>query len=152
VSAVTVDLNRAYARDSMVTEVPLITPKTTVATALKLLREHRVPALPVMMEERLIGLVDEKSLLRFTPSEATTLDVYELREILDRMTVGRLAIPSKVTVRPDDPLDQVAALMVAGDLDVLPVVSNGSFVGLLTRSGLLAAMIGETAATAGSAA
>jgi len=149
---VTVDLNTAYARDSMVTEVPLITPKTTVATALKLLREHGVPALPVMMGEGLIGLVDEKSLLRYTPSEATTLDVYELREILDRMTVGRLAVPSKVTVRPDDPLDQAATLMVRGDLDVLPVVSNGSFVGLLTWNGLLAAMIGDTAATAGPAA
>ncbi|HKV46397.1 MAG TPA: CBS domain-containing protein [bacterium] len=147
-----VDLNSARTRDSMVTEIPLITSKTTVATALKLLREHKVPALPVMAEEGLLGLVDEKALLRLTPSEATTLDVYELREILDRMTVGRLAVPAKVTLRPDDPLDLAAALMVRGDLDVVPVVDDGWFVGLLTWSGLLAAMIGETAAIAGPAA
>ena len=40
------------------------------------------------------GLVDEKELLRYTPSEATTLDVYELHDVLEKMTVGRIACPA----------------------------------------------------------
>jgi CBS domain-containing protein len=43
----TVDLSVLSVRDCMIASPPVITPRTTVATALRLLREHPVPALPV---------------------------------------------------------------------------------------------------------
>ena len=73
-------LATAYVREWMIGSPPVITPRTTIATALRLLREHTLPALPVCEAGRLRGLVSERALLRLTPSEVTTLDVYELRE------------------------------------------------------------------------
>ena len=100
-----IDLNDARVREWMAAAVPAITPRTTIGTALRLLREHRATVLPVLEESRFVGLVDEKALLRFTPSEATTRGVYELREVLDRMTVSRVVerIPG---VAPGAPLDE----------------------------------------------
>ena len=63
-------------RDRMIPSPPTVTPHTTIGTALRLLREHHLPALPVCEGGRIRGVVDERSLLRLTPSEATTLDVY----------------------------------------------------------------------------
>jgi acetoin utilization protein AcuB len=123
---------------------PVITPRTTISTALRLLREHSLPALPVWEEGRLAGLVDEKALLRLTPSEATTLDVYELREVLDKMTVARVITPARGAVTPDTPLDEAATLMLRNTAEVLPVVETGRLVGLLTRASLLRAAVGDS--------
>jgi acetoin utilization protein AcuB len=138
---VIVDLGSALVRDWMI-GAPIVTRRTTVATALRLLREHQVPALPVWENGLLAGLVDEKALLRFTPSEATTLDVYELREALDKMTVARAMTPA-AAVAPDTPLDKAAGLMVKDAAEALPVVETGRVVGLLTRASVLRAAAGE---------
>jgi acetoin utilization protein AcuB len=139
-----VDLGSTLVRDWIVGS-PVITPRTTIATALRLLREHGVPALPVWEEGCLAGLVDERALLRFTPSEATTLDVYELREVLDKMTVARAVTPAAAAVAPDTTLDTAATLMLRNAADVLPVVEDGRLVGLLTQASLLRAAVGGAA-------
>ena len=142
-----VDFNASRVREWMVSSVPVITPRTTVATALRLLREHKVPALPVVAEGRLLGLVDEKELLRYTPSEATTLDVYELHDVLDKMTVGRIACPAHGSVAPDAPLGEAAQLMLRTRSDVVPVVDGGCLLGLMTSASLVAAAAGAPVPT-----
>ncbi len=140
-----VDLGSTLVRDWVVGS-PVITCRTTVATALRLLREHGLPALPVWDDGRLAGLVDERALLRLTPSEATTLDVYELREVLEKMTVARAVTPTAGAVAPDTPLDAAARLMLRNAAEILPVVEAGRLVGLLTRGSLLRAAVGDPAA------
>ncbi len=136
-----VDLGSARISDRMITSVPVITPKTTIATALRLLREHGAPALPVSEGARFLGLVDERALLRLTPSEATTLDIYELRDVLDRMTVARVVTPVRATVTPDAGVDEATVLMLQEGAGVIPVVDGGRFVGLLTWTAVLAIAI-----------
>jgi len=136
------DLRSGDVRSIMVAALPVITPKTTIATALRLMREHGVSTLPVSTDIGLQGLVNEKALLRFTPSEATTLDVYELRDVLDRLTVQRATDAPRAIVAPDAGLDEAAALMLRTGADVIAVMEEGRFVGLVTWCGLLAAAVG----------
>lgn len=136
------DLRSADVRSITVSAIPIITPKTTVATALRLMREHGISTLPVTTDAGLQGLVDEKTLLRFTPSEATTLDVYELREVLDRLTVERATVAPRAVVAPDAGLEEAASLMLRTGADVIAVMEAGRFVGLVTWGGLLAAALG----------
>jgi acetoin utilization protein AcuB len=138
------DLGSARVRHLMTVSVPTITPKTTVATALRLLREHGLAALPVCGEDGLLGLVDEKALLRFTPSEATTLDVYELHDVLDRLTVARATVPAPTTIGPDAGLEEAATAMLRSTAEVIPVVDGERFLGLLTWPSLLAAVVGTS--------
>jgi acetoin utilization protein AcuB len=129
-------------RDWMAAPLPAITRKTGIATALRLLRENGAQALPVFDGARFVGLVDEASLLRFTPSEATTLDVYELREVLDRLTVARATARAEA-VAPDAPLSTAAAAMGRTRTRVLPVMDGDRLVGLLPWTRLLAAAADE---------
>ena len=138
-----VDLSSTVVREWIVGS-PVITSRTSIATALRLLREHGLPALPVWEDACLAGLVDERALLRFTPSEATTLDVYELREVLEKMTVAR-AVTQAVAITPDTPLDEAARLMLRNAAEVLPVMDSGRPVGLLTWRALLRATVGSSA-------
>lgn len=140
-----VDQSTSCVRTWMSPALPLITPRTTIATALRLLREHRVPALPVCDGERFVGLVTEKALLRLTPSEATTLDVYELREVLEKLTVSRAVQAAAASVAPDASLHEAAALMSRTAAEVLPVLDAGRLAGLLHWTAVLAATAGDLA-------
>lgn len=130
-----IDIRTANVRNSTVAS-PVITPRTTVATALRLLREHDLRALPVSDGDRLLGLVRETGLLRLTPSDVTTLDVYELRDVLDRLTVARIVEPVPA-ISADASLEDAGMLMRAGGHDVLPVLEGGRLVGLLPWTALL---------------
>jgi len=135
-------LGSANVRSITLTAVPVITPKTTIATALRLMREHAISTLPVSTDAGLLGVVNEKTLLRYTPSEATTLDVYELHDVLDRLTVERATVAPRAIVTPDEGLEETATLMLRTGADVIPVMEAGRFVGLVTWCGLLAAAVG----------
>jgi acetoin utilization protein AcuB len=130
------DPSSLAARDCLLVSLPTITRQTTVLTAQRLLREHDLTALPVVENGRLLGLVHERNLQRLLPSEATTLDVFELRAALDRLTVARLLLPA-TSVRPDTPLQEVMALMGREALEAVAIVENGCFAGLLTWDRLM---------------
>jgi acetoin utilization protein AcuB len=130
-----IDVHTAGIRDCMVAS-PVITPRTTVSTALRLLREHDLPALPVADGDRFLGLVRETGLLRLTPSDVTTLDVYELRNVLDGLTVSRV-VERTPSLAVSASLEDAATLMRAGRYPVLPVMEGGRFVGLLPWTALL---------------
>ncbi|HLJ60731.1 MAG TPA: CBS domain-containing protein [bacterium] len=133
------DVSKGRVRDWMAAPRPAITPRTTIATALRLLREHGSAALPVLDGAGVVGLVNETALLRFTPSEAVTVDAYELRELLDHVTVSRATTPVSAAVAPDTPLSAAAAAMRLACAPVLPVMDGDRLVGLLPWTQLLAA-------------
>ena len=68
--------------DAMTPGPLTVTPRTSVATALRLARDNGISRLPVVEHGRLIGVVREERLLAFTPSEATTLSRHELHDAL----------------------------------------------------------------------
>ncbi len=130
-----IDIRATSVRNSTVAS-PVITSRTTVATALRLLREHGLNALPVSDGDRLLGLVRETGLLRLTPSDVTTLDVYELRDVLDKMTVARIVEPVP-SIAAAASLEDAGMLMRSGGYDVLPVMEGARLVGLLPWTALL---------------
>jgi acetoin utilization protein AcuB len=130
-----IDVRTPSVRDRMVAS-PVITPRTTVATALRLLREHELPALPVSDGERFVGLVRETALLRLTPSEVTTLDVYELRDVLDGLTVARI-VESTPAIAPKASLEDATMQMRTGRYPALPIVDGTRFIGLLPWTAVL---------------
>jgi acetoin utilization protein AcuB len=136
--------------DRMTVPVPVITPVSSVQGALRLMRDHRLTALPVCEEDRFIGLVSEKDLLDLTPSRATTLSRFEIGALLDKVAITDAMRQPAVLVAPDTPLREAAALMVKHSAEVLCVVENRRLAGVISWMAVLAAAIEEpTLAKAG---
>src|SRR5512146_698190 len=127
--------------DWMTVSMPVITPMSSVQGALRLMRDHRLSALPVCDEDRFIGLVSEKDLLDLTPSRATTLSRFEIGALLDKVTVADATKRPAATVAPDTPLREAAALMVKHAAEVLGVVENLRLAGMISWVTVLAAAI-----------
>ena len=69
-------------RDKMTPDPVSITPQTTIAGALSLMREGDFRRLPVIDRGKLVGIVTDRDLSEVSPSPATSLSIFELNYLL----------------------------------------------------------------------
>lgn len=118
---------------------PVITigPDVSVTEALRLLKNERIRRLPVVQKGKLVGIVSENDLLNASPSKATTLSVWEIPELLEKIKVRDVMSTRVHTVTVDTPLEEAARIMADQKVGGLPVLKDGKMVGIITDSGLL---------------
>ncbi len=118
-----------------------VTADTPVMDAMQRLRDGGYRRLPVVRDGRLIGIVTDRDLKEATPSKATTLSVYELNYLLSKLQVKDVMRTPVITVRADDPIEQAALLMEEHRVSGLPVLEEGTLVGILTITDLMRALV-----------
>jgi acetoin utilization protein AcuB len=128
------------AADAMTPGPLTVTPRTSVAAALRLIRDNRIAHLPVVDRGRIVGVVRPERLLALTPSEATTLSRHELHDVLARLTVERAVEPA-LTLPAATPLAEAARRLLEHGASEALVVEDEHLVGILTHSDLLRALI-----------
>ena len=115
-----------------------VTRDTNLDDALRLMREQNVRRLPVVDKKgQLVGIVSDKDLYLASPSSATTLDMFELRYLLSRLTMNKIMSSPVITVAPSTPLEEAGRIMRDEKIGGLPVVDDdGRLVGIITESDL----------------
>ena len=122
-------------RDRMTARPVTITGDVTVMDAINLMTENDVRHLPVTNRDgRLIGIVSEKELLKAAPSPVTSLNVWEVKEMLHLLTIKKIMSSKLIAIEEDAPLEEAAVAMVANKMDGLPVTRNGVLVGVITET------------------
>jgi acetoin utilization protein AcuB len=118
---------------------PVITvpPDTPMQDALNLMRKEHIRRLPVVDHRgALIGMVSERDLLHASPSDATSLSVWELNYLLSKVTVDKIMTRQVISVTKDTPLEEAARIMADSKVGGLPVTSDGHVVGIITETDL----------------
>jgi len=82
----------------------------------------------------LVGIVTLGDVREASPSDATSLSIFELNYLLARLTVDKIMTRKVITVTPDTPIYEAARLMLEHKIGGLPVVENGRVVGIITES------------------
>lgn len=107
--------------------------ETSLKEALDLVRSSPFRHLPVLDEnDKLVGIVTEKSLVYASPTSSTTLSVFEVDYILSRTKVGQVIQGEVITVEPDLPIEEAARVMIDHRFGCLPVVENDKLVGIIS--------------------
>ena len=120
-------------RDRMTPDPVTITTETSLKEALDLVRSKPFRHLPVMDEDdKLVGIVTEKSLVYASPTPTTTLSVFEVDYILARTKVGQVIQGSVITVPPDLPVEEAARVMIDQRIGCLPVVEDEKLLGIIS--------------------
>jgi CBS domain-containing protein/mannitol/fructose-specific phosphotransferase system IIA component (Ntr-type) len=133
-------------RDLMSTSPRTIAPDTPVRSAVLDMVRAGVGGLPVVDEEnRVVGMLSEKELLRHllshylpraggnSPAPPPASARRTVRDVMTRQVL---------CVAPEQPLAEVASLMLNKDVDRVPVVKHGQLVGFLTRGDIVRKLIG----------
>ena len=128
-------------REWMTPDPQTVNASTPVMEAMQRLREGGFRRLPVVQNGKLIGIVTDRDLKEATPSKATTLSIYELNYLLSKLVVKDVMRSPVITVRVDDPIEQAALLMEEHRISGLPVLDNGTLVGILTITDLMRALV-----------
>jgi CBS domain-containing protein len=123
--------------DVMQAAVITITPKTSLTEAVRLVRHRGIRHLPVVEDDRLVGIVSDRDLKQAMASPATALESHELRYLLDALTVDEIMTRAVVTVGRMFPIEDAARLMVTEKISALPVTERGTLIGIVTETDVL---------------
>jgi len=114
------------------TAVATVEPTATVADLLGRLADHNVGALPVLDGGRLVGIVSERDVVRRLHDDGA--------ELLERR-VSDIMTTDVTTCSPSDKVTDLARVMTTGRFRHLPVVDNGTMVGIVSIGDLVKARI-----------
>jgi acetoin utilization protein AcuB len=118
---------------------PVITvsPKMPMQEAHKLMRDENVRRLPVVDDRgKLVGIVSESDFLHASPSDVSTLSVWEMNYMLSKITVEKIMTREVITTNNDTPIEEAARVMVDTKVGGLPVMRAGELVGIITETDL----------------
>jgi len=119
-----------------------------ILKAWRLMVQYELDDLPVVETGgRLVGVFTERRPLVHAAAKPTWWRVL-FREIhrfasdyrrAFRTTVGDLMVPARISADPATSLETATALVLRFGLDILPVVTNGTLIGVVTRKDMTSA-------------
>jgi CBS domain-containing protein len=121
----------------------VISPTTTLAAAQSLMEQHHVHHLPVVQEDRLIGIVTAGDLRAAQPFKASALSTDAWLASLNGTTIAECMTHNPLTIAADTPVLEAARQMLAHNIGGLPVVKGTRVVGMITRTDLLRLLLAD---------
>ena len=101
------------------------------------MQQEHVRRFPVVDKRgRLVGIVSEKDLLNASPSDATSLSIYEVNYLLGEITVGEIMTQNVICINEGTPLEEAARIMADNKIGGLPVIRGDEVVGIITETDL----------------
>jgi acetoin utilization protein AcuB len=102
-----------------------------------MMKKDKVRRYPVVDKSgKLVGIVTESDLMNASPSEATTLSVWEISALLAKITVERVMTKEVTTVTEDNTIEEAARILADSSIGGLPVLRANKLVGIITESDL----------------
>jgi acetoin utilization protein AcuB len=129
-------------QDWMSSKVISVNHDASIMKASKLMKQNGIQHLPVLKEERLIGIISDRDLKEAQPSDATALDIYELYYLLDELKVNSVMSPNLFTITAEESVEKAAATMLKHNISALPVVNpQGELQGIITKGDVFRAFV-----------
>ncbi|MDV6377518.1 acetoin utilization AcuB family protein [Sporosarcina sp. GW1-11] len=120
-------------QDIMKSDVITLNSTHTIADAVQLMKQKKIRHIPIIENERLIGLVTDRDVKEASPSSISeTLEPSLYETTLDKIMKTDLLIG-----HPRDFVEEAALLFYTYEIGCLPIVSNYQLVGILTKTDLL---------------
>ncbi len=122
-------------------QVVTVQPEMQITKAHQLMAQEKIQQMPVVKNGKLVGLVSERDILKAYPSSVTTLSVWEIASLLEKIKVKDIMVKDVLTVQEKTPIEQAARIMVDHKIGSLPVMRGDDVVGIITESDLFNVML-----------
>lgn len=129
-------------RDFM-TKNPIYTnPKELISNVKSTMDREQITKVPVLDDSgKLIGVITKTDLKKTMPSNATTLDIYELSYLLSKITVEKVMKTHPITIQKDATIEEAAKIMSEKGISSLIVMDGEVLSGILTKTDLFKAVV-----------
>jgi acetoin utilization protein AcuB len=129
-------------RDFMKKEVITVEPKTPIMDALDVMKKNNIRH---TKDGKFSGFVTRGMLRDASPSDATSLSIYELNYLISKMTIEKIMLKKPITISPDLPVEEAIWLGQQHGIGAFPVLEDENLVGIITSSdisGVVASALG----------
>jgi acetoin utilization protein AcuB len=107
--------------------------KTNYSDALRLMKQNNIKHLPIVDDHgNPVGIVTKSGMLRAEPSPVTTLNVFEMSEFLDRITMESIMTSPVLAVDECCSITNAADFMLTNKIASLLVMREGTLAGIVT--------------------
>src|SRR5690606_32466857 len=135
-------LENVKVSDWMTSPVITVETGTPLKTAHEVMKENHIRRLPVLSRGRLVGILTIGDIREASPSDATSLSIWELNYLWDQLKVDQVMTRAVVTVTPDASILDAARLMLEKKISGMPVVgANDEVIGILTESDIFKMLV-----------
>lgn len=122
-------------QDAMSTDIVTLRPGDVLTVADDVMRLGRIRHMPVLdAEGTLVGIVSRRDFLAGALTKVIGIGPDAERIALAELTAEAVMTRDVVTVAPETPLAEAAALMLERKIGCLPVLRDGRLAGILTES------------------
>ena len=114
-----------------------VRPDVSLTEAKSIMDKANIGKLPVLdKNDRLVGIITRKDLAKASPSDATTLDIFEIGYLISKIKVEKIMSKNVVSVQENEVVEEAARIMEDSDIGCLPVLKGDLLVGIITESDL----------------
>lgn len=130
-------------RDWMTSPALSVTPETSLSDARDLMRDKAIRRLPVVDgKQKVVGIVTIGDIREASPSDASSLSVWEMNYLWDKLKVKKVMTKSPASIGADAPLLDVAQIMLDRKIGGVPVVeADGTLCGIITESDIFRMLV-----------
>ncbi|MDK2834225.1 MAG: hypothetical protein PWP63_1312 [Methanolobus sp.] len=139
-------------------DVVVCSPEDTIGDVARLLKQNNISGLPVVDDDKVVGIVSEGDLLKLleVPDRSglwlpSPFEVFEvpIRELINWEETKRMLddVGSKpveeimnkrvYTVSPEDSIEKASTIITKHKINRLPVIEGGLLVGIVTRGDII---------------
>jgi len=133
-----------FVSDWMTKKVFTVEPDDYLADAIFIMREKQIKHIPVLKNGRLKGIISDRDIKEFSPSKATTLDIYELHYLLAKTRIREIMKTKVVTTTPDTPVEEAALALLDHTIGCLPVMEGEGLAGIISDRDIYRALVDIT--------
>jgi acetoin utilization protein AcuB len=122
-------------KDWMTSDVITVASDMSLTEAHHLMTDNKIRRLPVVKNDRLVGIITRGDVREARPSDATSLTIWEINYLISKLKIKDIMAPNPISILPNATLAEAAQLMLDNKFSGLPVVdSNKKVIGIITES------------------
>jgi len=133
------------ASDIMTLGAATIKRDASLSQALRIMIDHRISALPVLDDNhQVVGIVTEGDFMRsgaLAVEELLSMEADDRTKALESRTVDEIMSRDPITINSEGSIQEVVSLMERHTIRIIPVLSNGRAIGIISRVDLLRMLI-----------
>lgn len=126
-------------RDLMTASPHTLAPGATLGDALAVMGKHGIRHLPIVENNRIVGLISERDVKMALGPDSMSMDLDQIDPRQADGPVDWFMVDGVLTVNAEAPLGAACRLFVTTKIGALPVVEGGKLVGILSVIDLLEA-------------
>ena len=90
----------------MSSQLITVPPNLPLTDAIALMKQEKIRHLVVIQKDKIVGLVTQNDLENALPSKATSLSIWELNYLIEKITVENVMIKDVVTATEEMPVEE----------------------------------------------